>query len=52
MSDDELILRFRQGQKTTFNLLVKRWERPIYNFALRQLGDREEARDVCQKAFI
>ena len=48
MTDAELIARFLSGQINAFNTLVKRWERPIYNFILRYVGNREETRDLSQ----
>lgn len=52
MTDAKLIHQFNTGQKTAFNLIVKRWECPVYNFILRYVGDADEARDLCQKTFI
>lgn len=52
MTDAELIRRFRDGESQAFNGLVGRWHRRLYNFILRHVGDREEAQDLCQKAFI
>ena len=44
MNDAELIAQFRAGQIAAFNTLVKRWECPIYNFVLRYVGNRDDAR--------
>jgi len=52
MTDATLIDQFNNGQKTAFNIIVKRWECPVYNFILRYIGDADEARDLCQKTFI
>ncbi|MDA0746671.1 MAG: sigma-70 family RNA polymerase sigma factor [bacterium] len=52
MTDAELVARFLAGDVGAFNTLVRRWERPAYNFILRYAGNREEARDLCQKTFI
>ncbi len=52
MTDAELIRRFRDGESHAFNGLVGRWHRRLYNFILRHVGDREEAQDLCQQAFI
>jgi len=52
MTDADLITQYRAGQVAAFNALVKRWESPIYNFILRTVGDRDAARDLCQKTFI
>lgn len=52
MTDDQLITAFLDGRVDAFNTLVWRWEKRLYNFILRYLGDREDAKDLCQKAFI
>lgn len=51
-SDDQLVARTRDGDVTAFNELVGRWESPLYKFVYRYLGDAEEARDICQEAFV
>ena len=52
MTDAELIRRFRDGESHAFNGLAGRWHRRLYNFILRQVGDREDAHDLCQKVLI
>ena len=52
MTDAEMIRRFRDGESHAFNGLAGRWHRRLYNFILRQVGDREEAHDLCQKVLI
>ncbi len=52
MADADLIRRFCAGESHAFNGLVGRWHRPLYNFILRAVGNREEAQDLCQKTFI
>ena len=52
MTDAELIRRFRDGESHAFNGLAGRWHRRLYNFILRQVGDREDAQDLCQKVLI
>ncbi|MFQ5603085.1 MAG: RNA polymerase sigma factor [bacterium] len=52
MTDSQLIDKFLNGKINAFNTLVWRWEKNLYNFVLRYLGDGEEARDICQKTFI
>jgi RNA polymerase sigma-70 factor (ECF subfamily) len=51
-TDEELVARCIQGDTESFNQLVLRWERPIYALAYRVLGRDEDARDVCQEAFL
>jgi len=52
MTDKVLIERFISGDVSAFNTLVWRWEKTIYNFILRYLGDYELAKDVMQRTFI
>jgi len=50
--DATLVSRCLAGDVEAFGPLVRRYERPLYNAALRMLGDREEARDAVQDAFL
>ena len=50
--DEQLLGLFLGGDKESFNVLVGRWEGPLYHFAYRFLGQHEEARDVCQETFL
>jgi RNA polymerase sigma-70 factor (ECF subfamily) len=52
VSDEELVARSMAGDTDSFNQLIVRWERPIYALAYRQIGREDEARDVCQEAFL
>ena len=52
MTDTQLINHILNGDHSRFNTLVWRWEKPLYNFILRYLGNKELARDVTQKVFI
>lgn len=57
MTDGDLINRFLNEPDSpagvnAFNTLVWRWEKPMYNFILRYLGKRDEARDLTQQVFI
>ncbi len=52
MTDAVLIKRFLEGDIHAFNLLVRRWEKPILNFVYRNIGNEETARDICQLVFI
>lgn len=51
-TDEELVARSTSGDTESFNQLVVRWERPIYALAYRVIGREEDARDVCQEAFL
>jgi RNA polymerase sigma-70 factor, ECF subfamily len=51
-ADAALVQRCRDGDGGGFAALVRQYERPVFNLAFRMLGDREEARDVAQAAFL
>lgn len=52
-SDEALLLRYRQlGGRDDFAQLVHRYERELYNYLRRYLGDAEMAQDVFQAAFL
>lgn len=51
-TDEELVDRSRSGDTESFDELIARWERPIFALAFRVLGREEDARDVCQDAFL
>ena len=52
-SDDaDLIARGRSGDLDAFNLLVERYQRPVYNLCLRMLAAPQPAEDAAQEAFI
>lgn len=50
--DKELISRSQKGDLDAFELLVKRHQRKIFNIAFRMMGDREEAANLVQEAFL
>lgn len=53
MDDDATLLaRFRAGDRTAFDDLVRRHQQPIFLLALRYLEHTEDARDVAQRAFV
>ncbi len=52
--DDDRILvrRCREGDWAAFDQLVVRYQKPVFNAALRLLRDPEDARDVAQTTFL
>lgn len=50
--DKKVIERVLKGDTEAFSILVRQWEKPIYNFILRMIGDRDEAMDLCQDCFM
>lgn len=51
-SDAELVNAVLNGNKRAFEVLVKRYERPVRAIALDVLGDYHLATDVSQDAFV
>jgi RNA polymerase sigma-70 factor (ECF subfamily) len=51
-SDEELLSRFRNGQTEAFGALVRRYERELYGYLRRYLGDSDLADDVFQNTFL
>jgi RNA polymerase sigma-70 factor, ECF subfamily len=51
MTDGELIARVGEGDRSAFELLYRRYARPVFALALRRLGDRGRAEDAVQETF-
>lgn len=51
-SDAELVRQCLQGDNAGFDALVKTYQRQVYYFCYRMLGNAEEAADVAQATFI
>ena len=51
MADDELLARFATGEAAAFEVLLRRYQRPLYNFILRSVRDTEVAADLLQDTF-
>jgi len=51
-SDGTLVSLSCSGDRRAFEALVHRYEKPVYNAAMRMLHDREEAQDVSQTVFL
>jgi RNA polymerase sigma-70 factor, ECF subfamily len=51
-SDEELLARFRKGRKDAFAILVRRYERELYGYLRRYVGDSALAEDVFQNTFL
>ena len=50
--DSDVVTRCLEGDVDAFSVLVGRYERVVYNLALRMLGHPEDARDAAQTAFL
>src|SRR5262245_66583459 len=51
-TDEALLTRFRGGQREAFGLLVRRYERELFGYLCRYLGDASLADDVFQNTFL
>jgi RNA polymerase sigma-70 factor (ECF subfamily) len=51
-SDGLLVERCRNGDRRAFEALVGRYQKPVFNAALRMLRNPEDARDVAQTVFL
>src|SRR5258708_4275364 len=47
--DEELLTRVATGDRGAFELLYRRYARPVLGLALRRLGDRGRAEDAVQE---
>ena len=50
-TDGELIRRTGDGDHGAFEVLYRRYSRPVFGLALRRLGDRGRAEDAVQETF-
>ena len=49
---EEMVTRLQQGDEAAFEEFVTKFERPIYNLALRHLGNPQDAQDAAQEVFL
>ncbi len=53
VTDEQLLLRYREtGDRDLFTQLMQRYERELYSYLRRYLGDAEMAEDAFQAAFL
>lgn len=53
VTDEQLLLEYREtGNRDLFSQLVKRYERELYSYLCRYLGNAEMAEDAFQSAFL
>jgi RNA polymerase sigma-70 factor (ECF subfamily) len=51
-ADTDLVRSCLEGDAKAFGELLDRYERPVFNAALRMLGNRDDAADVTQTVFL
>jgi RNA polymerase sigma-70 factor, ECF subfamily len=52
VEDADLIQQATRGSVESFNLLISRWEKRVYNYLLRITANREDALDLTQDVFL
>ena len=52
LTDDILIAAAREGDRVAFGLLIDRYRATTYAFAASLTGNREDAEDIVQEAFV
>jgi RNA polymerase sigma-70 factor (ECF subfamily) len=52
IGDAECVRRVQQGDIDSFEVLVRRYEKAIFNLAYRLLGNYDEAAEVAQDVFL
>ena len=50
--DADLVDRWQSGDEGAFETLVRLHQRRVFGLVMRMLGDRQEAEDVAQEAFL
>ena len=51
-TDEELVSSCLGGDRSAFDQLVLRWDRRIQGAIYRLIGSEDDARDLCQEAFL
>jgi RNA polymerase sigma-70 factor (ECF subfamily) len=52
ISDAECVRRIQRGETETFEILVRRHEKAIFNVVYRMLGDYDDAAETAQEVFL
>src|SRR5580704_7025896 len=50
--DEDLMVAYQKGEVRAFEVLLSRHRKPVFNFILRFIGDKETAEDLLQEAFM
>jgi RNA polymerase sigma-70 factor, ECF subfamily len=51
-SDRTLMLRYQRGDREAFAQLVRRYQTPLYNYVLHQLGASSSAEEIARHVFL
>ena len=50
--DEDLMLRYRNEDEDAFEMLYRRYEKPVFSFIYRILMSVNDAEDLCQETFL
>lgn len=50
--DEELLRQFIEGDAAAFEVILRRYERPLFNFILRSVRDPQGAAELLQEVFL
>ena len=51
-SDEQLVLRLCEGENLVLDVLMQRYQEPLYHFVLRYIHDDHLAYDIVQETFV
>src|SRR5262249_997579 len=51
-ADEDLMVAYQKGEVRAFEILLHRHRKPVFNFILRYVGDKETAEDLLQETFM
>jgi len=51
-TDEELMLRVQDGDTDCYDVLVERYKIRLFNYLYRLTGNRDEAEEIAQEAFV
>jgi RNA polymerase sigma-70 factor (ECF subfamily) len=52
LTDEDLMFRVQDGHSASFDLLVERYKDRLFNYLFRLVGNRDEAEEIAQEAFV
>jgi len=52
ISDNVLVENVLKGDTGSYEVLVKKYQKPVFNLAFRMTGNYDDANDVAQSAFV
>ena len=50
--DENLLIAYRKGDESAFNLIIEKYGSQLYNFILKLLGNPDSADDIFQETFV